>query len=103
VVETKPRPTLAIAGGLIGGVGVVTGAIFGALTFSEADTVSKHCANNTCNPPWDADLSRGNAFAGISTGAFIVGGTRLTLFVIGLATHHPKSPARTARGLVVDF
>jgi hypothetical protein len=75
--STRTYITYAAAG--VGGLGIVTGAILGAVVFANKSSIDASCPTpSTCNSPSAA--STGNTtrtLAAASTGTFIVGGAAL--------------------------
>ena len=95
-------------GVIVGGVGLVTGGITGALAVNEASIVSSKChgtgtdGKTVCLPPYTGDLDRGNTYATVSTIAFIGVGVGAALAVTGWFFSSGKSDA-PAQGRLVPF
>jgi hypothetical protein len=69
------QPPAAIACAVLGGVGVVTGAVFGLRSRSKHEASDEYCDGDVCRDPAGIELMESARTAGnISTAAFIVGG-----------------------------
>jgi hypothetical protein len=95
---------LTWAGIVVGGAGLITGAITGVMTLSKASSVKTECKgpNMTCNTSTGiSDLNAGNSLATVSTIGFAVAGAGAALAVVSLIVGHkapgatPSSPAPT--------
>jgi hypothetical protein len=75
---------LAIAGFAVGGVGVIAGAVTGAMSLSATADAEAHCLDTRCTPEAQDDIDSGTTLAHVSTISFAVGGAGLAVGVIGL-------------------
>jgi hypothetical protein len=92
IVHT-PGP-LTYGGIIVGGIGLVGGAITGLMTLSKASAVKSECTgpNKTCTTAQGkSDLSAGNSLATISTIGFAVAGAGAAVAVVSLILGH-KAP-----------
>jgi len=94
VVHTPGAVTYA--GIVVGGLGLVTGAITGVLTLSKASSVKNECkVNMMCTSNQGiSDLNAGNSLATISTIGFAVAGAGAVVAVVSLIVGH-RAPATT--------
>ncbi len=76
--ERPPPPqranSLAVAGFIVGGVGVGVGAISGIVALASKPGLDKSCTNQICGTEDHAALDRARRWGDVSTVAFIVGG-----------------------------
>jgi len=79
----------------VGGVGIATGAIAGALAMSARNDLD--CPNNICAMGTDADVKRFNRLLVISTVGFIAGGV-LAAAGVALVLSPSRSSAASGRG-----
>ena len=88
----------------IGGVGVVTGVITGALALGDHSTLSSACKGGTCPSTESGELSSYHTVGGVSTVAFVVGGVGVAAGAV-LLLLQPKvsvgAPPPPATGLQV--
>jgi len=81
-VDTTPEappargvPVLAYVGFIVGGVGLVTGGVTGAIALAKTHSAENGgCVNDRCPPSTDSTLNTANTMATVSTVAFIVRG-----------------------------
>jgi hypothetical protein len=66
----------------IGGVGLVTGVITGALALGDHSTLATACKGGTCPPTESGELSSYHTVGGVSTAAFIIGGVGVAAGVV---------------------
>jgi hypothetical protein len=88
----------------IGGVGLLTGAITGALALGDHSTLSGPCKGGSCPSSESGELSSYHTVGGVSTVAFIIGGVGVAAGVVLLLVQ-PKgsggAPPPPATGLQV--
>jgi hypothetical protein len=99
VVHT-PGP-LTYGGIVVGGVGLLAGAITGVMTLSKASSVKSECTgpNKTCTTSSGiSDLNSGNSLATVSTVGFAVAGAGAVVAIVSLIVGHrpPESAPATA-------
>lgn len=75
---------LAIAGFSVAGVGLVAGAVTGALHLSDASTLKDNCTDGVCPPTEQGTLDRSRVLAHTSTASFALAGVGAVLGTIGL-------------------
>jgi tetratricopeptide (TPR) repeat protein len=73
------RRTMAYVAGGVGAVGLITYAIFGALTLTTYDDIDEQCRDKQCPADLSEDAARGRIYQGVANAGFVVG-------VIGIAT-----------------
>jgi tetratricopeptide (TPR) repeat protein len=73
------RRTMAYVAGGVGAVGLITYAIFGALTLTTYDDIDEQCRDKQCPLDLSEDSDRGRIYQGVANAGFVVG-------VIGIAT-----------------
>jgi hypothetical protein len=96
VPESHRSYALPIVFFTVGGVGLVAGAITGAIELSQQSSLSTNCPNHVCPPSQYSALDGANVLATISTVAVIVGGAGLVGGVITLLVGGKSSaPAPT--------
>ena len=79
----------------VGGVGLVAGAITGAVTLSRAATLKQDCQNGRCLPA--AGLETTKTLGDVSTASFIIGGAGIGLAVGALLVGRARAaPPRGA-------
>jgi hypothetical protein len=99
---TAQLPGYAMLG--LGAVGLVAGSVTGAMTLSQASSVTEDCTGNVC-PSYLADeADAARSLGTISTVSFVVGaalvaGGGVWLALDPLGGDAPKSDARASRGL----
>ena len=81
-----------------GGVGLIVGAVTGALAVSRQSAVNRECLNKTCvrGSTGESDLSAAKSLGTVSTVGFLVGGAAVGVGAIMLLTKHSAPPASTA-------
>jgi hypothetical protein len=97
VVHT-PGP-LTYGGIIVGGIGLVGGAITGVMTLSKASAVKSDCTgpNKTCvTSQSQSELNAGNSLATISTIGFAVAGAGAAVAVVSLILGHKAPDAAPA-------
>jgi hypothetical protein len=85
---------LTYGGIVVGGIGLVAGAVTGIMTLSKASTVKSTCKgpNNTCTDQTGIDaLNSGNSLATVSTIGFAVAGAGAVVAIVSLIVGH-KAP-----------
>jgi hypothetical protein len=106
-----PGKTRRLTGLVVGGVGVaglITGAIFGGLTFSETSSYMTHCGKMIGAPPGQCNVAgvsgegTASTFGAVSTVAFIVGGVAAAGGAVLYFTA-PKSATSRATGAQLPF
>lgn len=83
-VEESSISPLAWIGFAIAGAGAIVGGVTGGIAITTADQVEDDCGGFRCDTSFDDDLSRGEAFAHVSTVSFAIAGAGLVLGVVGL-------------------
>lgn len=68
----------------VGAVGIIAGAITGALALSKYSDVAPQCPANRCPPETHEDIDGGETLGTVSTVMFIVGGVGVAVGVVGL-------------------
>ncbi|MGK3986974.1 tetratricopeptide repeat protein [Sorangium sp. So ce136] len=73
----EPKPpadstgtTLMAIGFSVGAVGLVVGAVAGALTLSKSDALAEVCTDGGCPPSWAGELSTAKTLANVSNAGF---------------------------------
>jgi hypothetical protein len=87
---------LTYGGIVVGGVGLVAGAITGVLTLSKASSVKSECTgpNKTCTTQGGiSDLNAGNTTGTISTVSFAIAGAGAAVAIISLIVGHKPAGA----------
>jgi hypothetical protein len=103
IVHT-PGP-LTYGGIIVGGIGLVGGAITGLMTLSKASAVKSECKgpNMTCTTTQgQSDLNAGNSLATISTIGFAVAGAGAAVAVVSLILGHKAPEAAPANAPASD-
>jgi hypothetical protein len=86
---------LAIAGFVIGGVGVGIGAITGIVALSGKSDLSDKCTDKICGVPDHDSLDAAKRWGNVSTAAFVIGGVGLlvgTIATLAAPKHAAMAP-----------
>ncbi|HTB76154.1 MAG TPA: hypothetical protein VK762_23060 [Polyangiaceae bacterium] len=92
--EAPPSKTtdrsVAIAGFVAGGVGLVVGSVFGILALGTKSTLDSKCISKTCPPDQQSNIDSLSTKATVSTVGFGVGiaGVALGAIFLGLSQHN---------------
>jgi xanthosine utilization system XapX-like protein len=85
--------TVLIATGFgVGGLGVLVGAVTGAVTLANASSIRQSCKNNQCNSDQQGAIDGANTLANASNVAFGIGAAGVVVGVVGLLLR-PPAPA----------
>ncbi|WP_437924185.1 tetratricopeptide repeat protein [Sorangium sp. So ce291] len=94
----EPKPpadstgtTLMAIGFSVGAVGLVVGAVAGALTLSKSDALAKVCTDGGCPPSWSGELSTAKTLANVSNAGFAALAVGAGVGVAGLLTLPSRS------------
>jgi hypothetical protein len=92
--QADPGKDWRLAGLVTGGVGIagiITGAVFGIVAYSQNHTASSECPSNTCTSSGPVSLTNSaQQSATVSTTAFIAGGVLLASGAALFFTHLPS-------------
>jgi hypothetical protein len=84
--DGSAQRTIGLVGMIVGGAGLATGALTGALAMSKHSTLSGECKGSVCPPSASSDLSSYHALGTVSTigfiGGAVVGGAGAFLFFL---------------------
>ncbi|WP_437596335.1 tetratricopeptide repeat protein [Sorangium sp. So ce590] len=99
-----PRPqagstgTVLMATGFsVGAVGLVVGAVAGALTLSKSGALAEACPDDRCPPSRRGELSTANTLANVSNAGFAVLAVGAGVGVAGLLMLPPRGPTAGSR------
>jgi hypothetical protein len=107
-VDTGPKPsrsmqrTWGFVSLGVGGAGLVTGIVSGAVMLGKDSTLERHCPNNSCPPAYQGDLdtfttARTVSFIGYGVGIAGLGAGALLLLTA------PREPRKAARATITPF
>jgi hypothetical protein len=87
---------LAIAGFVVGGVGLAVGSIFGILALGTKSTLDSHCVSKTCPASEQSDIDSLGTKATVSTIGFGVGiaGVAVGAILLGVSHSHEAATAK---------
>jgi hypothetical protein len=88
--------SLAIAGFVVGGVGLGVGAITGLVALSDKSDLDGKCTDKICGRADHDALDRAKAMGNVSTAMFIVGGVGVGVGLYALLLAPPASTAPRA-------
>ncbi|MBX3191199.1 MAG: hypothetical protein KF819_29650 [Labilithrix sp.] len=87
---------LAIAGFVVGGIGVGVGAVSGIVAMSSESDLAKTCTDKICGPQDHDALDRARTWGTVSTAAFVIGAIGLVVGVTAVLTSPKSSSAALA-------
>ncbi|WP_437303348.1 tetratricopeptide repeat protein [Sorangium sp. So ce388] len=94
----EPKPpadstgtTLMAIGFSVGAVGLVVGAVAGALTLSKSDALAEVCTDDRCPPSWAGELSTAKTLANVSNAGFAALAVGAGVGVAGLLMQPSRS------------
>jgi hypothetical protein len=97
--RTKLRPWAFVAGG-VGAAGLVTFAIFGAMSSSTFDDLKSACGNGPCPANRQNDIDKGRTQQTVANVGLVIGvlgvAAGATLFVLSIPPKEKKTEARAA-------
>ena len=82
--------TVGIVSLIVGGAGVATGAVFGALAMSARSDLEAGCLSGVCGPAYHGTIDQYRTFGAVSTIGFAAGAVGVGLGVVLLATAPSK-------------
>jgi hypothetical protein len=80
----------------VGTVGIATGVVTGALSWSATSEVRDSCAQDACPPSAEGDIEHAELLANISNVGFAVGGVGAVLAIVGIALSGDDGEAATS-------
>jgi hypothetical protein len=86
----------AIASLVVGGVGIVTGSVFGALALGDKSSLKTECRGTACPSSAQPDISAFSRDGAISTVGFVVGGVGIAASVVLYLTERGGKERRPA-------
>jgi hypothetical protein len=89
-------PTLAWMGFSVGAIGIVAGAVTGALAFSKTSSARSQCDGNDCSNAAKSDADAAKLFATASNVSFAVGVVGAAVGVVSLLAASPSRSAHKA-------
>jgi hypothetical protein len=81
----------------LAGVGVVVGAVTGAMSLSSTNAASKGCTSDRCPPATWGEIDSAHTTASISTAAFVVAGVGAVLLATSFVIGSSREPSTSAR------
>jgi hypothetical protein len=101
--SSTPLRTWAYVAGGVGGAGLITFAIFGAMTSSKYSSLESACPDKQCPPDKQGDIDAGKTYqtvANVGLGVGLVGiAAGATLFVLSLNQPKDESAPKVGLGL----
>jgi hypothetical protein len=101
VVSSVPPPsstqgaerTAAIAGFVVGGVGLVVGSVFGIMALGTKSNLDSNCVNKTCPSSQQSDIDSLSSKATVSTIGFGFGiaGAAVGVILLAVSQHHSET------------